>query len=169
MDKPFTEVSKINISLKPNQACGFDSISNAMVKASGSHLVTILTAFSNTLLSRQYFPSMWSSGIFIPTFKWSKSGNANNLRGIANYSCLSKLFTTLLSSWLTHYSDTNGLIKYTQIRFHKGFRTSDHIFTLNTITDSCLQRGQKPFICIVDFWKANESVWKDELFYKLAN
>lgn len=48
-----SEVRKIITNLKPNKAGGFDSISNEMMKASGNHIVAILTAFFNTLLSGQ--------------------------------------------------------------------------------------------------------------------
>ena len=75
------------------------------------------------------------------------------------------LFAALLNGRLTQHSDENTLIKDNQIGFRKGFSISGHVFTLETITDSYLQGGQRLYVYF-DFRKAYDSVWRD--LYKLA-
>ena len=59
------------------------------------------------------------------------------------------------------------IIDYNQVGFRKGFRTSDHVFTLKTLIDNTLNNKKKLYTCFVDFKKAYDSVWRDGLFLKL--
>ena len=68
---------------------------------------------------------------------------------------------------LTQFCDSKGLIKYNQIGFRKGFRTSDHVFTLKTLVDQAFSTNKKLHVCFVDFNKAYDSVWRNGLFLKL--
>jgi hypothetical protein len=57
-------------------------------------------------------------------------------------------------------------------RFQAGFRpvyrSTDHIFTLNTTLNKYLYKNRKPvFACFVDFSKAFDSLWHEALFQKL--
>ena len=60
-----------------------------------------------------------------------------------------------------------GLIKYNQIGFRKGFRTSDHVLTLKTLIDQSFSRKEKLYACFVDFRKAYDTVWRKGLLLKL--
>jgi len=60
-----------------------------------------------------------------------------------------------------------GLINYNQIGFRKGYRTTDHIFTLKTLIENSLSRKEKLYACFVDFRKAYDTVWRKGLLYKL--
>ena len=52
--------------------------------------------------------------------------------------------------------------------FRKGFRTSDHVFTLKTIIEKYFCENKKLYFCFVDFKKAYDSIWRKALFFKLA-
>jgi hypothetical protein len=68
---------------------------------------------------------------------------------------------------LTQICDSKGLISYNQIGFRKGFRTSDHVFTLKTLVDQAFAEKKKLYACFVDFKKAYDTVWRNGLFLKL--
>jgi hypothetical protein len=82
---------------------------------------------------------------------------------------MSKLFTLLLNDRLTLFCDSMGLISDNQIGFRKGFRTSDHVFTLKTLVDQAFSENKKLYTCFVDFRKAYDTVWRKGLFLKLLN
>ena len=68
---------------------------------------------------------------------------------------------------MTTFCNNKGLIDYSQIGFRKGFRTSDHVFTLKTLIDQTFKKGEKLYACFVDFRKAYDTVWRKGLFWKL--
>ena len=82
-------------------------------------------------------------------------------------SCMSKLFTYILNKRITLLCEEEGLIDYNQIGFRKGFRTSDHIFTLKTLIDKTLYNKKKLYAYFVDFNKAYDTVWRNGLYFKL--
>ena len=54
-----------------------------------------------------------------------------------------------------------------QIGFRRKFRSSDHIFVLNTLLKSYFADGKPVYSRFVDFSKAYDSVWRDGHVYKL--
>ena len=50
-------------------------------------------------------------------------------------------------------------------------RTSDHILTLKAVVNKYVvdQKGKTLYTCFVDFQKAFDSIWHDDLFRKLEN
>jgi len=82
---------------------------------------------------------------------------------------MSKLFTFILNKRLNLLYEEKGIIDYNQIGFRKGFRTSDHVFTLKTLVDKSLFEKKKLYACFVDFKKAYDSVWRNGLFLKMLN
>ena len=65
------------------------------------------------------------------------------------------------------YIEEKNLLRKEQGGFRKGYRTIDHIFTLLTLVNKHLSKGEKLYACFVDLKKAYDSVWRDGLFYKL--
>ena len=50
----------------------------------------------------------------------------------------------------------------------KGCRTTDHMFVLKTLIDKYVERNSKPlYACFVDFKSAFNTVWHQDLLYKL--
>ena len=111
---------------------------------------------------------MWSTGIIIPIHKSGERDDPNNYRGITLNSCISKLFTLLMNNRLTSFCVEKGLISYNQIGFRKGFRTSDHVFTLKTLIDKTFDENQKLYACFVDFKKAYDKVWRKGIFLQIT-
>ena len=72
-----------------------------------------------------------------------------------------------LNERLTLFCDNSELLKYNQVGFRRGFRTTDHIFTLKTMIDQSLNKKEKLYACFVDFRKAYDTVWRKGLFLKL--
>jgi hypothetical protein len=170
MDKEFSlkEILDGIRLLKKGKSSALDAISNDILHcAAKTSAAPVLRAVFNNLLKFQFFPVQWATGIIVPLHKSGELDDPNNYRGIALNSCISKLFTLLLNNRLTSWCDERGIISYNQIGFRKGFRTSDHVFTLKTLIDDSFKNKQKLYTCFVDFKKAYDTVWRKGLFYKL--
>jgi len=170
LDFPFTPVEVLNglKLLKTGKASGIDSISNEMLKYGAKHLCQPLVSLFNTILDKGTFPSNWNTSILTPIHKSGDKSNADNYRGIAISSCLSKLFTLILNNRLQNFAERNKILDDTQFGFRKRCRTSDNVFILKSLIDKYTnKKGGKLFVCFVDMRKAFDSVWRDGLFYKL--
>ena len=139
-----------------------------MIIAGAPTLLLFLFSFFNGILKSYYYPEIWCNGIIIPIHKQGEIDNPDNCRDITINSCLSKLFNLLLTKQLTTFTNDNQMLKYNQVGFQKGFRTSDHVFTMKTVINKYLQENKKLYLCLVDFRKAYNSIWREALFYKLS-
>ena len=95
------------------------------------------------------------------------SFDPNNYRGISVSSCLGKLFTLIMNERLIKFLDDKIILSDCQIGFKRNYRTSDHIFILNTVLNSYFSIGKRVYACFVDFPKIYDSVWRVGLLYKL--
>jgi hypothetical protein len=69
---------------------------------------------------------------------------------------------------LINFLDKNNTIRKEQIGFMKGCRTTDHMFTLQTLIQKYIKINSKPlYACFVDFKRAFDSVLHVGLLYKL--
>ena len=80
---------------------------------------------------------------------------------------MGKLFTLVIDERLIKFLDIENTLSSFQIGFRGGYRTSDHVFVLNTIINSYFSKGKKVYACFVDFSKAYDSVWRKGLLYRL--
>jgi hypothetical protein len=112
------EMMKAVKHLKNKKASGLDCISIEMIKASSSILPNLYVDIVNTILRSGVFPSLWRENFIKPLFKGGDMNDPSCYRGIATYSCLSKLFTRIMFNRLDEYLENNNSICPEQ----KGFR-----------------------------------------------
>ena len=91
-----------------------------------------------------------------------------NFRGITLTSNLSKIFNAIINVRISNYLEENNLIVIEQGGFRKDYRTSDHIFVLQTIIQKYINKGNKLYSCFVDLKKAFDSVERQGLIQKLC-
>ena len=162
------EIIKASKRLQNGKSIGNDAICNEMIKCLvHTKFIDVIRMLFNAILTRTYFPSSWKVNYIIPVFKSDDSFNPNNYRGISVSSCLGKLFTLVINERLIKFLDIENTLSSFQIGFRRGYRTSDHVFVLNTIINSYFSKGKKAYACFVDFSKAYDSVWRKGLLYKL--
>ena len=78
----------------------------------------------------------------MPNYGSESPDNPSNYRGISISSCLDKLFTSVTNNRIIEFVHTNHLIEFNQTGFHKGYRTAAHVFVMETLIDSCLNKGK---------------------------
>ena len=162
------EIIKASKRLKNGKSIGNDAICNEMIKCLvHTKFIDVIRMLFNAILTRTYFPSSWKVKYIIPIFKSDDSFDPNSYRGISVSSCLGKLFTLVINERLIKCLDIENTLSSFQIGFRRGYKTSDHVFVLNTIINSYFSNGKEVYACFVDFSKAYDSVWGKGLLYKL--
>ena len=104
-----------------------------MLKYSHHALLTPLCILFNRILISKMYPNQWCESYIVPIYKNSGKELPSNYKGLSIFTCLSKLFNTVLNTRMVDYLERNNLIILCQIGFKKGSRTSDHMPTLNTL------------------------------------
>ena len=170
MNDPVTisEIKTVINRLKNNKSSGPDTICNEMIKHGKQILLPGIAKLFNNILQSKCFPTQWNISAIIPLHKKDSLFNPDNYRGISITSCLGKCFTAVMANRLINCIEHNNLMPETQAAFRKNTRTTDHIYTLQSIINKyCFSKKDKLFCCFVDFKKAFDSVWREALFYKL--
>ena len=106
-----------------------------------------------------------------PTFKSGNKSYPSNYRGIFVTICLGKLFSSVLNLRLCKFYQDQDILHPSQIGFLRGYRTTDHIFSMRTLIDKYVIKANKSklFCYFVDFQKAFHSKWHEGLFLKFIN
>ena len=162
------EVQKAISNLKNNKSAGLDQICNEMFKCLSNSILKLVTKIFNNILLSSKNPTDWSKGYVTAIHKANDISDPNNYRCLTINSQFGKLFNRVLNSRLNNYLVKNKLIDPCQIGFQKGKRTSDHIYTLNTLIQKYTKlKKRKVYACFIDLKKAFDKVWHLGLYYKL--
>ena len=156
--------------LKSKKAVTLDLISNEIIKFSTSTFKNALIKLFNLILKSNHILKGWSQGLITPVHKKGDKLNPDNCRGICITSCLGKVFFLILNDRLSKVVNKNRIIHDSQIGFKKGFRTTDHLFTLKSLLHRHViqQLKGKVYACFVDLKKAYDTVWHENLFMRLS-
>ena len=138
-----------------------------MLKVAVPVIVPYLKNIFNVLFDKGVFPEEWSKVIIIPLHKKGDKNNPDNYRGILLLSILSKVFTHIINSRLTHWTESNSVLNDAQAGFRKGRSTVDHMFTLYAATKKHLLKNTKLYVAFIDFKKAYDTVNRDILWMVL--
>ena len=99
-----------------------------------------------------------------------KLTDLNNYRGITLLSVIEKLLVGMLNERLTIFVENFKIVNENKAGFRKGYRTTDHIFTLFSVIDHTINVKKKPlYVCFIDFKKAFDKASHVLLWQKLVN
>ncbi len=156
--------------LEPKKACGVDSLLNEMLKHTEQSFKLAMLKLFNDVLCVGFFPEIWNKGLISPIHKNGDKLDPNNYRGICVNSNLGKVLCSILNTRLLHFLTKHNALSKCQIGFLPKCRTSDHIFTLQTLIDKYVHQNKGTiFACFVDFKKAFDSIWHEGLYLKLID
>ena len=82
-------------------------------------------------------------------------------------SILSKVFTHIINSRLTRWTESNSVLNDAQAGFRKCCSTIDHMFTLYAAIEKHLLKNTKLYVAFIDFKKAHDTVNRDILWMVL--
>jgi hypothetical protein len=161
------EIKNAIKSLKNGKSTSMDLISNEMLKNGGNMLLKPLQKLFNFILNSGQFPATWNESILVLMHKTGNKLDPCNYRGISITSNLGKLFNRIIHSRLLDFIEEASLISENQIGFKKKSRTSDHLFTIKSISEHYKNKKQKVYASFIDLRKAFDTIWRVGLFYKL--
>ena len=138
-----------------------------MLKNPPNILLKSLHVLFNLVLKTGIFPKIWNQSHLVLIHKKGDIYDPGNYRGISVTSNLGKLFNKVIFNRLVKFIEEKNLISQNQIGFKQKSRTSDHLFTLNTITNNKKIKHKKVFSAFIDLRKAFDTVWRTGLFYKI--
>ena len=148
----FDEIKTMLNKLKSRRAAGIDKIIGELLKNLDDDTVIILINIFNNIFDSGEFPEEWALGIIVILFKGGERDDLNNYRGITLLSIVGKRLVGVLNERLTKFDESIELLHENQACFRKGYRTTDHTFTLFSIINHSLNVRKKPlYICFVDF------------------
>lgn len=157
------EVAKGIQTLKSDKSPGPDRITNEVIKAGSTCLVTPLTRLFNMILSSTNSPRQWSESEIILLYKKGDPDNISNYRPISLLPSLYKLFSSLLEKRLKVATEKFQPIE--QAGFRRGFSTVDHIHSLEMLMEKFLEFNKSLYIVFIDYQKAfdtllHSSIWE---------
>ena len=164
----YQEVQSAIRKLNRNKAsCPTDNLINEYFLEADDILTGHLTDLFNMVFDSGCFPQKWSEGYIIPIYKKGDKSVPNNYRGITIMSNLGKLFTSILTSRVEKWFESNDLLSDAQFGFRRGRSTVDACFILQNLIEHFMQ-DKKRFPCaFVDLKKAFDSVYRNALWFKL--
>ena len=92
-----------------------------------------LTAMFRALVRKGSFPLDWRSAHITPIPKGSLSSSPTDYRPISITPVISKVFEKLISSRLSKYLESSGLMSSQQFAYRKGLGTCDALLTVNDV------------------------------------
>ena len=139
-----------------------------MIKASLQEMFPAYLKLFNSILTSGIMPNTWCRGLSTPICKSGGRNKPSNYRGICVFSCLGKLFCSILNQRLLEHVNSLNILHISQIGFSPKNRTADHFLTLRTlIVIYVFDHNEKIYASFVVFKKALDSVWDDGLLLKL--
>ncbi|MEW8548382.1 MAG: reverse transcriptase family protein, partial [Candidatus Thiodiazotropha sp.] len=163
-----TEINTCIKNLKNGKSPGEDQVLNEYIKSTKHIFLPLYEKLFNKVFDSGNLPDMWLEGIIRPIYKNKGDSKCpQNYRPITILSCLGKLFTAILNTRLTKFTDIEKLIPENQAGFRKDYCTSDHIFVLSSLIEILKSKKQKLYCAFIDFAQAFDSVWRSGLWRKL--
>lgn len=145
--------SKIN-KMKNNKSPGCGLIPNELWKLASPTVLLMLCSIFQNCLNSGTVPYDWGLAQITPILKKGDPCSPKNYRPIALLNTILKLFTTILVDRLTIWLETNNNISEYQAGFRKGMSCQDHIFTLTSLLQTQLLKGDELFCCFIDLKQA---------------
>jgi len=113
-------------------------------------------------------PSLWKKAILAPIMKANKDPMSTaSYRPISLTSTMGKTMERIINARLNWLLETNNIIANEQAGFRTHRSTREHIVKLSQFIKDALDNKQILTAVFVDFKSAYDSVWKENLLFKL--
>jgi len=116
-----TEVICIISSLKNKTSCGYDDLSNNILKLCGSQISKPITDIYKKSLTCGICTNCLKCAVIKPCFKKGDKSQLSNYRPISVSTIFSKIFELLIFHRLKHHLVSNNILANEQISFYDSF------------------------------------------------
>ena len=171
LNAPFTNL-EIELALKNlnlGKAAGFDMVTAEHFVHAGRNLIDALRILYNAIVTSEYIPSCFRTGVQIPLFKGKDLDilDPNNYRGITLLSTFNKIFEILIWGRLKGWWKDENIICELQGACKKGLSCIHTAFMLQETVATSMEANGKCFVAFFDVAKAFDTVWIDGLFKQI--
>jgi len=161
------EIIKTIDSMLPKNSCGFDGLSNRMLKKEKLKISTLLTGLINDTILSGKFPEVLKKAKVIPIYKKGPKTNLNNYRPIALLPVLSKVFEKVLNKQLNDKLNEYHLIDDDQYGFRPNHSTEDAVLKFVDHIEKAITKNKYVISIHIDVSKAfdscNHEIMKEKL------
>jgi len=163
------ELNKAVNRLKLKKATGIDSLPNEILKH--NNLQECLLRLFQACFKHGVVPNIWRKALIKPIPKSSSKDPLIplNYRGISLISCVSKLYSSIINSRIVKFCDEQSVLVEEQNGFRRARSCDDHIFSLTSIIENCLNDNKSTFCAFIDLEKAFDWLNRDLLLHKLLS
>lgn len=148
------------------KSCGFDNISNFIIRKLPVKAFEYLTIIFNQCISNSYFPNLWKVSKIIPIKKKPNNTDINNLRPISLLSNVGKLFEKILREKMD-IGIGEPYIPDLQFGFKKGHSTTDALLKFQNDVVNHLRIKQCTVAVSLDVEKAFDHAYHNGIIYKM--
>ena len=162
-----SEIKKIISKLEIKKACGYDSITNNVLKNTCHVTSLFFVNFFNACVKQGSFPNIYKIAKVIPLFKGGYKESVNCYRPISLLPAFGKLIEKLVSFQILDYFEKFDLLSEHQFGFRKHYGTEFAILDISEKILKNLDDGLNTCSIFLDLAKAFDSVSHEILLRKL--
>lgn len=160
------QIESVIKDLKIGKSCGFDNISNEMIKyGKCSYLVNLLNIIFNNMIRFGHTPSEFNISVVTPIPKKSELNTPSDYRPIS----VSSVFTLIYEALINNKINLNSHISNNQFGYKPGTSCKHAYFVANETINYFMSQKTSMHIASLDASKAFDKLWRAGLFYKLRD
>ncbi len=144
-------------SLQPKNSCGFDLLSNRMLKKEKRQFSKLILKLINDTIKGDTFPDVLKTAKVIPIFKKGDKLNLNNYRPISLLPIFSKVLEKVINNQITKKLDELHLINDNQYGFRTAHSTEDAVIKFIDYIEKAKKEHKHVISIHIDVSKAFDS------------
>ena len=161
------DLIKVIDSLLPKNSCGFDGLSNRMLKKEKRKISALIVNLVNETLVQGTFPDVLKVAKVIPIFKKGEKFNLNNYRPISLLPVLSKVLEKVINKQISAKLDALNVIDDDQYGFRPNHSTEDAVIKFIDYIEKAKTKYKFVTSIHIDVSKAFDSCNHDIMELKL--
>lgn len=163
------EVEEVLKRLPAKRAKGGDGTSKEILKLAKSLLLPYLVSIFNACLKHSHFPRVWRTATTAVLRKHDKEdySEAGAYRPIALWSCLGKVFETVITRRISHWAETNHILAQGHVGGRRQHSVKDAFVILTSWIHHKWREGKIVSALFLDVKSAYPSVHKKRLINTL--
>ena len=164
------EVKDLISSLQLKKACGFDEITNRLIKNMPPEGAPLLAKIFTACLESSYFPEIWKKGKIVAIAKPGKDSRLpESFRPITLLPVIGKLFEKTILSRLQECERASPVLIPQQFGFRPKHSTTQQICRITKVISSRLDEKKSTAMALIDIERAFDSTWHEALLHKLKS
>ena len=164
----FAELKTALRATRAGGAPGEDDIPPSFLLALSERALHFLLSLLNRCWTSTEVPQAWRNSLIVPILKAGKPPNLpSSYRPISLTSCVGKTLERLITTRLLHLAETRGWLSECQAGFRPGRSCEDALLSLTQQVSDAFQLREKTLFAQLDYSKAFDRVWHQELLITL--